>query len=107
VLQVEERAQRAKAGASKLGGTRGGSGSGGATWRGEEGPAGAGKRWARVLEGTWREVERHGAAGAWEHGRQRCGVGRREKQREEELEVEDRDLCAILQKCRDSTVKLG
>jgi hypothetical protein len=33
------------------------------------------------------------------------GVGRREKQREEGLEVDDGDLAAIFQKCRDSTVK--
>jgi hypothetical protein len=69
MLQVEEEAQRVRAGAGKLGGARGGSGGGGTTWRGEEGPVGAGKRWARVLEGTWREVERRGAAGAREHGR--------------------------------------
>jgi hypothetical protein len=33
------------------------------------------------------------------------GVGRREKQREEGLEVDDGDLSAIFQKCKDSTVK--
>jgi hypothetical protein len=35
------------------------------------------------------------------------GVGRREEQREEGLEVEDKDWSVILQKGRDSTVKLG
>jgi hypothetical protein len=35
------------------------------------------------------------------------GVGRRENREKRELEVEDRDLSAILQKCRDSTVKPG
>jgi hypothetical protein len=40
-------------------------------WQGEEGPAEARKRWARALEGTWREVERRVAAGAREHDRRR------------------------------------
>jgi hypothetical protein len=33
------------------------------------------------------------------------GVGRREKQKEEGLEVDDGDLAVIFQKCRDSTIK--
>jgi hypothetical protein len=33
------------------------------------------------------------------------GFGRRDKEREEGLEVDDGDLAAIFQKCRDSTVK--
>jgi hypothetical protein len=46
------------------------------------GLAEAGKRWARVLEGTWREVERHGAAGAQENGRRgRRGRARRRIER--------------------------
>jgi hypothetical protein len=36
VLQVEEEAQRVRAGAGKLGGACGGSGSGGVTWRSRE-----------------------------------------------------------------------
>jgi hypothetical protein len=36
VLQVEEEARRARAGAGKLGGARGGSSGGGATWRSRE-----------------------------------------------------------------------
>jgi hypothetical protein len=35
------------------------------------------------------------------------GVGRRENREKRELEVEDKDLSTILQKCRDSTVNLG
>jgi hypothetical protein len=65
VLQVEEEAWRARAGASKLDGTRGGSG-GGATWRSREranagwGAAGA------VLE---RHVaQRRAARGSWSSG---------------------------------------
>jgi hypothetical protein len=44
VLQVEEEARRVRAGAGKLGSARGGSGSGGATWRSRSGPARAGER---------------------------------------------------------------
>jgi hypothetical protein len=36
VLQVKKEARRVRAGAGKLGGARGGSGDGGATWRGRE-----------------------------------------------------------------------
>jgi hypothetical protein len=61
--------------------------------------------------GLWRArgVKRSGA-GQLELGKmagEGGGVRRREKQREEGLEVEDRDLSASLQKCRDSTVKPG
>jgi hypothetical protein len=42
VLQVEEDARRVRAGAGKLSGAHGGSGDGGATWRGDGGGCGAG-----------------------------------------------------------------
>jgi hypothetical protein len=65
------------AGAGKLAVCVARSGGDGVTWRGEEGPVEAGKWWARVLEGTWREVEQRGAAGAREDSRRgRWGHGR-------------------------------
>jgi hypothetical protein len=68
---------------ASIGGARGGSGGGGATWRGEEGASRGREVAGEVQEGTWREVERRGAAGARENGRRgRRGRAQRE-QREE------------------------
>jgi hypothetical protein len=69
------------------------------------GPAQGGERRARCWRA--RGAEKSGA-GQLELGKmagEGGGVGRREKQREEGLEVDDGDLVAIFQKCRDSTVK--
>jgi hypothetical protein len=61
-----------------------------------------------VLEGTWREVERRGAAGARENGwRGRRGHGREQSRAEEGPEVDKGGLVCNFQKGRDSTVKLG
>jgi hypothetical protein len=77
-LQVEEEARLARAGAGKLGGTRGGSGGGGATWRSRE-RASAG--WGAVRgAGVARGAEKSGA-GQLELGKsagESGGVRRRE-----------------------------
>jgi hypothetical protein len=58
------------------------------------------------MEGTWRgEEQRGGSWGSRNGWRRRRGHGHREKQREGGLEVDDEDLSAIFQKCKDSTVK--
>jgi hypothetical protein len=68
VLQVEEEARRVRAGAGKLGGTRGGLGGGGATWSSEER---ASARWGAAARVLGRHVAQRKAAreqqvlGAW------------------------------------------
>jgi hypothetical protein len=59
VLQVEEEARRARAGAGKPTGGVALSGVTGATWTGEEGPAEAGQALGAALEGTWCRIKRH------------------------------------------------
>jgi hypothetical protein len=92
VLQVEEEARRARAGAGKpaacvaaraAAAQRGGAG------RSQRRP---GRRWARALEGTWRGEERRGAAGAREMAGEGGGLTGAERNREREgLEVDDED----------------
>jgi hypothetical protein len=91
VLQVEEEAQRARAGAGKPAGGVVLSGVAGATWRGEEGPAEAGQAVGAVLEGTWRRIKRRG--GSWGSGKRTMGGGwaQRENGEREGLEVDDED----------------
>jgi hypothetical protein len=75
--------------------------------RGEaaKGQGEAGKAAGKVQEGTWHGLERHGGGRCAAHGRRgRRGVGQRGN-RAERLEVDEGDLIAIFQKCRDSTVK--
>jgi hypothetical protein len=69
------------------------------------GPAEAGKRRARCRRGTWRGEERPGAAGAQETASEGGGVGAERNRERRELEVDEGDLAAIFQKCRDSTIK--
>jgi hypothetical protein len=89
----------------QAGGRRGGSGGGGATWRGRSRLARAGEAAARVLG---RLVARLRAArgrpvrGTWPA---RAAGRRAEKQRSRGLEVDEGDLFAISQKYRDSSVK--
>jgi hypothetical protein len=65
-----------------------------------------GEQRERALEGTWRREERRGGSwGSRTSRRRRRGHGRREKQREGGLEVDDEDLSVIFQKWRDSTIK--
>jgi hypothetical protein len=71
------------------------------------GPAEAGKRRARCRRGTWRGEERRRVAGAREMVGEGSGVGAERNRERRELEVDEGDLAAIFQKCRDSTVKLG
>jgi hypothetical protein len=83
VLQVEEEARRARAGAGKPAG--GVAAQAAAARRGGAGRSQRrlGKRWVRALEGTWREEERRGGSWGSGNGRRRWrGHGRREKQRE-------------------------
>jgi hypothetical protein len=78
-----------------------------AAQRGEAGAGqrGPGKRRCGCWGGMWREEERRGGSGCSAHGRRgRRGVGQRGN-RAEGLEVDEGDLVAISQKCRDSTVK--
>jgi hypothetical protein len=91
VLQVEEEAQRARAGAGKLAGGVALSGVAGATWRGEKGPVEAGPAVGAALEGTWRRIKRCG--GSWGSGKWPAGGGRaqRENREREGLEVNDED----------------
>jgi hypothetical protein len=86
---------------------RGGSGGGGATWRGGEKPPEARQA---VGEGAGGHVARRGAA------RGQLGLGKRPAmaagsrawaEQGEGLEVEDKDLSEIFQKCRDFIVKLN
>jgi hypothetical protein len=60
MLQVEEEARQARAGAGKPAGGVALSGVAGVTWRGEEGPAEAGQVVGAALEGTWRKIKRRG-----------------------------------------------
>jgi hypothetical protein len=69
-----------------------------------EGQHGSGERRARRWRGTWRREEWRGAAGARESGRRRRRSGAERNREREGLEVEDKDLSAVFQKCRDSTV---
>jgi hypothetical protein len=78
VLQVEEEARRAIAGAGKVAGGVALSGVAGATWRGEEGPAKAGRRCARRWRARGAGLSGAGAAGAWENSQQAV-LGCREK----------------------------
>jgi hypothetical protein len=74
-------------------------------WRGEEKPPEAGQAVGVALEGTGRWFKRRGGSwglGKWLAGGDRTQCENRERER---LEVEDRDLCAVFKKCRDSTVK--
>jgi hypothetical protein len=84
----------------QAGGVRGGSGDGGATWRGGEKPAEAGQA---VGTGVGGHVAR-GQLGLGKRPAEAAGSRARAEQGEG-LEVEDRDLSAIFQKCRGSTVK--
>jgi hypothetical protein len=75
--------------------------------RGEAGAGqrGLGKRRRGCWGGTWCEEWQRGAVGA----RHMAGKGRRGGERRgnkaEGLEVDEEDLVAISQKCRDSTIK--
>jgi hypothetical protein len=91
VLQVEEEARRARAGAGMPAGGMALSGVAGATWRGEEGPAEAGQAVGAALEGTWRRIKRRGVS--WGSGKRPAGGGRarRENREREGLEVDDED----------------
>jgi hypothetical protein len=81
VLQVKEEARWVRAAAGKLDSVRGGSGGGGATWRGGEKPPEAGQAVGAALEGTWRKFKRRGAAGARETAGEGGGVGRENTER--------------------------
>jgi hypothetical protein len=70
-----------RATAGKLGGVRGGSGGGGAMWRGGEKPPEAGQAVGAALEGTWRRFKRRGAAGAREMAGEGGRVGREKTER--------------------------
>jgi hypothetical protein len=85
----------------------GGSGGGGATWRGGERPPKAGQA---VGTGAGGHVAQRGAArgqlglGKWPA---KAAGSRARAEQGEGLEVEDKDLSEIFQKCRDSTVMLN
>jgi hypothetical protein len=91
VLQVNEEAQRARAGAGKLAGGVALSGVAGVMWSGEKGPAEAGQAVGAALEGTWRRIKRRG--GSWGSGKRPAGGGRarRESREREGMEVDDED----------------
>jgi hypothetical protein len=75
--------------------------------RGEagRGPARDGRRRGRCLGGTWRRGERRGGGRCSAHGRRSGWVGCEQNRTGEGLDVDEGDLFAISQKCRDSTVK--
>jgi hypothetical protein len=78
-----------------------------AAWQGEERPARSGERRAGCGNSTWREERRRGGGGCTAHGRRGWrGVGQRNRGGEG-LEVDEGELSAIFQKCRDSTIKPG
>jgi hypothetical protein len=62
-------------------------------------------RAVQAPEGTWHGEERCGGSWGSGNGRRRRRSGTERNREREGLEVEDRDLCAVSQKCRDSTVK--
>jgi hypothetical protein len=91
VLQVEEEARRARAGAGTPAGGVALLGVAGTTWRGEEAPAEAGQAVGAALEGTWRRIKQRG--GSRGSGKWPAGGGRvqRENREREGLEVDDED----------------
>jgi hypothetical protein len=65
----------------------------------------AGKAVGKAQEGTWHGLEQRGGGRCVAHGRRgRRGIGQIGN-RVEGLEVDEGDLVAISQKCRDSTIK--
>jgi hypothetical protein len=65
----------------------------------------AGKAAGKAQEGTWHDLERRGGGRCAAHGpRGQRGVAQ-SGNRAEGVEVDEGDLVAISQKCRDSTVK--
>jgi hypothetical protein len=73
--------------------------------RREEGQRGVGNGAASAAEARGTEESGAGAADAWHMAGEGGGVGQRRKQRRRELEVDEGDLFAISQNCRDSTIK--
>jgi hypothetical protein len=90
-LLDQEKHGTCEAAAGKLGGMRGSSGGGGATWRGEERANAGWVSSGAVLEGTWRREERRGGSWGSENGRRRRRGHGREAEQGEGLEVEDKD----------------
>jgi hypothetical protein len=76
-------ALRMRAGAGDAGSTRGGMGSGGATWKKQEWPVRGWEGGGEAEEGTWTGAERRWGGGGAAHGRQSGGGARAEKQRRE------------------------
>jgi hypothetical protein len=60
---------------------RGGSGGGGAMWRGGEKPPEAGQAVGAALEGTWRRFKRR--EGSWGSGKRPAGGGRAQRENRE------------------------
>jgi hypothetical protein len=75
--------------------------------RGEagRGPAWGGERQRRCWGGMWRRGKRRGGSKCSAHGQRGWRGSGRVENRAEGLEVDEGDLVAISQKCRDSTVK--
>jgi hypothetical protein len=101
MFQVEKEKRQARAGAGKLGGTRGGLGDGGATWRSEEGASRGREATGGVQE--WHVARREAAWGQLELSTwpARAAGSSREKTERGGLEVDEGGFICNLSKVQE------